>query len=122
MTKPVKWSWVLLLTTSTTLVCCAIPAILVTLGFGAVVAAMVSAAPWLVTLSQYKVALFAGSGLLIVLAAWVVYRPGRSCPVEPELAAACAQADRWNRLFIHIAAMLWVIGFLAAYVLPRLQQ
>ena len=50
-TKPRTWSWMLLLTTSATLICCAIPILLVTLGMGAVVASMASAAPWLIELS-----------------------------------------------------------------------
>ena len=35
-----------------TLVCCALPSLLVSLGLGSTVAALVGAAPWLVTLSQ----------------------------------------------------------------------
>jgi hypothetical protein len=54
MTKPRSWSWLLLFTTSGTLLCCALPITLVTLGLGASVATMASAAPWLITLSQYK--------------------------------------------------------------------
>ena len=34
--------------------CCALPILLVALGMGSAVAAMVSALPWLVTVSQYK--------------------------------------------------------------------
>lgn len=37
-----------------TLVCCALPALLVLSGFGATVASLLSAAPWLVTLSRHK--------------------------------------------------------------------
>ena len=44
-TKPRTWSWVLLFTTSATLICCALPIFLVTLGMGAAVATLASAAP-----------------------------------------------------------------------------
>lgn len=37
-----------------TLICCALPSLLVLLGLGATVAAFLSAAPWLVTLSRHK--------------------------------------------------------------------
>jgi mercuric ion transport protein len=37
-----------------TLLCCALPALLVTLGLGAVVAGAVSSVPWLVPLSRNK--------------------------------------------------------------------
>jgi mercuric ion transport protein len=115
--KPRTWSWMLLFTTSATLICCVIPIALVTLGMGAVVASMASAAPWLITLSMHKNWVFAISGVLIGVAIWAVYRPGRTCPADPELAAACATADKWNKRFLWVSGVLWLIGFIAAYVL-----
>ncbi|MDX1517168.1 MAG: hypothetical protein R3288_10035 [Woeseiaceae bacterium] len=118
MPKPTRWSWILLLTTSGTLICCAIPILLVTLGMGAVVASLASTAPWLVTLSLHKAWIFAGSAALIGGGAWAVYRSGRACPAEPELAAACERADRWNRRFLWVSIIMWGVGFSAAYLLP----
>ncbi|MDG1662984.1 MAG: hypothetical protein P8H97_06410 [Pseudomonadales bacterium] len=115
MNKPRSWSWLLLFTTSGTLLCCAMPITLVTLGLGATVATMASSAPWLITLSQFKGWMFLASGLLIALAAWVVHRSGRSCPVDTELAAACERADVWNRRFIWVSVGIWMLGFVAAY-------
>lgn len=112
------WSWILLFTTSGTLICCAIPITLVSLGFGAVVASMASAAPWLVTLSMYKGWMFLAAALLIAAGAWAVYRSSRNCPADPELARICQRADSWNRRFVVASAMLWAIGFTAAYLLP----
>ena len=116
-TKPRNWSWLLLITTSATLICCAIPILLVTLGMGAAVASMASAAPWLIGLSANKPWVFAISGALIGVAMWSVYRPGRTCPTDPELAAACAAADKWNKRFLKVSAALWIIGFVAAFLL-----
>lgn len=116
-TEPKMWSWILLITTSATLVCCAIPIVLVTLGMGAVVATLASAVPWLITLSLYKPWIFAISGSLIGGAVWMIYRPGRACPIDPELAAACAVADKWNKRFLWVAGALWITGFVSAFVL-----
>lgn len=118
--KPRTWAWLLLFTTSGTLLCCVLPIVLVSLGLGAAVASMASAAPWLIQLSQYKLWVFLVAGVFIALAAWAVYRPGRSCPVEPELAAACQRADKWNKRFIWLAVAMWSLGFSAAYLLPLL--
>ena len=115
--KPRSWSWVLLVTTSATLTCCALPILLVTVGLGAAVASIASAAPWLITLSMYKGWVFAVSGMMIVAAGWAVFRSGRVCPADPELAAACAMADKWNKRFIWISAAMWFIGLFAAYLL-----
>ena len=110
----------LLLTTSATLTCCALPILLVALGLGSAVASIASAAPWLIALSMYKGWVFAISGALIAASAWAVYRSGRTCPSDPELAAACARADTWNRRFVWVAAAMWLIGFFFAFVLIRL--
>jgi len=66
--------------------------------------------------------MFSVSGLLIALAAWSVYRPGRRCPTDPELAKACQLAGKWNKRFITLSAVMWLICFLAVYALPLLQS
>ena len=115
---PRTWSWLLLFTTSGTLLCCALPITLVSLGMGATVATMASSAPWLIALSQYKLWMFLVSGILIALSTYAVYRPGRSCPTDAALAAACERADKWNRRFIMISGGMWLLGFITAYALP----
>lgn len=105
-----------------TLLCCALPILLVTLGLGATVAAWVRAAPWLVTLSHYKGWMFVLSAAGLLGAAFLLYRPGRTCPADPRLARLCALADRWNRRVLTLAGVLWVLGAFAAYLLLPLRQ
>src|SRR5438045_6811113 len=59
------FSYLSLFTSFGTLLCCALPSLLVLLGLGATVASFLSAVPWLVTLSHHKNWVFAVSGLLI---------------------------------------------------------
>ena len=105
-----------------TLLCCALPVLLVSLGLGAAVAGMVGAAPWLVALSRYKAWLFAGTALLLIAGGLLMYRPGRACPTDPELASACAAADRWNRRVWWLALGIWAIGTFMAYLWLPLRQ
>ncbi|MEX2497035.1 MAG: hypothetical protein WD448_13150 [Woeseia sp.] len=105
-----------------TLLCCALPILLVSLGFGAAVAGMVGAAPWLVTLSQGKAWMFAGTALLLAAGSGFIFRPGRTCPADPELALGCAAADRWNRGVWWSALGLWAVGSFMAYLWLPLQQ
>ena len=70
--------WLALVATSGTLVCCALPIALVTLGFGATVAALTSAFPVLITLSTYKTWIFGISAALMAATAWSLWRPGRA--------------------------------------------
>lgn len=109
-------SWLTLFTSTGTLVCCALPILLVTLGMGASVAAATSALPFLVTLSEYKGWVFLASGLLLALAGWLSFRPGRSCPTDADLGAVCERSQVWNRRVVWTSVVIWVIGFVAAYV------
>ncbi len=111
-----------LFTSTGTLVCCALPIVLVTLGLGAAMAGLTSTFPWMVTLSQHKIWVFAGSGLLLAFSAWMVFRPGRACPADPKLAKLCGSMDKWNRRVLFISVAIWGIGFFAAYLsLPLLK-
>ncbi|MEE8118543.1 MAG: hypothetical protein V3T39_03195 [Gammaproteobacteria bacterium] len=100
-----------------TLVCCAFPILLVTFGFGSVVVSLTTALPWLIPIAQQKAWVFAGSGVLLMLSGWFLYRPGRACPTNPALAQKCARIDKWNRRIYWGSIGLWMIGFFAAYLL-----
>ena len=107
--------WLGLFASATTLVCCALPILLVTLGFGATVAAMFEAVPVLVFFGEHKAWTFLIAGVLLATAG-LAYRRQTSCPADPELARACEQARRWNQRVLVIASVLWVTGFAAAYL------
>ncbi len=115
-TVPRKWSWIVLFASSTTLVCCALPIFLVTLGLGAVSASLFANLPFLVTLAQYKAWMFAGSGGVLTLAAWLLFRSGRVCPADPDLAEQCEKAHRWNTRFFWVSVGIWAAGFGTAYL------
>ncbi|HEC21934.1 MAG TPA: hypothetical protein ENI95_03340 [Chloroflexi bacterium] len=106
-----------LFTTTGTLICCALPIILVTLGLGTAVVAMTSAFPFLITLTKYKIWVFAFSGLMLAVSGWLMYRPGRACPTDERLGRACNTAQRWNRRIYWTSVTIWGIGFFAAYLL-----
>ncbi len=111
-----KWGWVVLFTSSTTLVCCALPILLVSLGLGAVSASLFANLPFLVTLAQYKGWMFTGSGAVLLLTGWLLFRSGRACPADPELAQLCDRAYRWNTRFFWASVVIWALGFAAAYL------
>ena len=120
-TKESGLTWLALFTTTGTLVCCALPITLVSLGLGATMASLVSAAPFLVTLSQHKIWVFLISGGLLALSGWLMYRPGRACPVDPELGQLCNKSQLWNRRIFWTSVTLWSIGFFAAFLALPLQ-
>jgi len=111
-----RWGWLTLFASTTTLICCALPILLVTIGLGAVSAAIFANIPFLGVLAANKLWLFLGSGLMLSFGAWSVYRPGRVCPTDPILAAQCAKADKWNKRVLKFSTSIWAIGFVAAYL------
>lgn len=110
-----------LVTTSGTLVCCAIPVLLVALGMGAAVSGLVGSLPFLVTLTHYKIYLFVISAALLGIAGWLMFRPGRTCPSDPDLSAICEKIQNWSRGIYWGSIVLWGIGFFASYLLLPLR-
>ncbi len=116
------WSaWGALLTSSATLVCCALPALLVTLGAGAALSSLVSAFPGLVWLSEHKAWVFGLATAMTALGGWAQWRNRRApCPLDPALRQHCLRTRAWSwRLYLGSVAVL-AVGALFAFVLPAL--
>lgn len=109
-------AWLTLFATTGTLICCALPIVLVTLGLGATVAALTSAFPFLITMSQYKEWVFAFSAAMLGLSGWLLRRAGRHCPSDPELRTLCEKTTVWNQRIYWSSVSIWGIGFIAAYI------
>ncbi len=94
--------------------CCALPIALVALGAGGSVASLVSAAPWLVTLSEYKAATFSATGLVLGYAWWRVRRVSQ-CDISD------AKRLRVQRGVLWASSVIFAVSMFAAYAaLPLL--
>lgn len=114
-----------LFTSFSTLICCALPSLLVAIGMGAVLAGMVSDFPLLVTLSQYKNWTFLGAGLLIGFNFWLFYgrKKNEACEIDENgKETACDTAARWSKVILWISAGIYLAGVFMAYLLLPLQQ
>lgn len=110
-----------LFTSLGTLVCCALPALLVTLGLGAAMAGLVSTVPQLIWLSEHKGWVFGLSGAMIAGAALLHYRSrNRPCPTDPAQAKACARLRWLSTAVLGMAVGAWSIGFFFAFLAPPL--
>lgn len=105
-----------LFTSVGTLVCCALPALLVTLGLGAVVASTVSGLPWLMALSRHKTWLFLGAGLLLALNFFLVYRPRQQTACDVSGGQGCEVTGGWNRGVLWVSTAIYAIGVSVAYL------
>jgi hypothetical protein len=104
-----------LFTSGGTLVCCALPALLVAVGAGAALSSLVAAVPQLVWLSEHKDSVFAAAAAMLAVAGLLQWR-ARSlpCPTDPALAAACARTRKTSlRVYLLSLAIFVTDGFFA---------
>ncbi len=111
-----------LLASSATLVCCVLPAVLVTVGAGAALAGLVSAVPQLIWLSEHKPLVFGGASVLLLISGIALWR-GRAlpCPTDPGAAQACRRLRRISVILYGLAVGSFALGILFAFVLPALR-
>lgn len=123
-----KWNdkphfrWMTLFITSGTLLCCAIPVLLVSMGFGAVVASLNYNIPGLTFLAEHKLWTLSISALLLLFLAWIIWRPNQSCPADAQLAIYCQNSKRLNQRIFWLSVVIWVIGFFFSILLLPLRQ
>ena len=113
--------WLTLFVTSGTLLCCALPIVLVSMGFGAVIASLNYSVPGLVFLAEHKLWTLYLSALLLLFLGWVIWRPNQTCPVDPMLARHCEKTKRWNRGVFWVSVVIWIIGFFFSVLLLPLR-
>jgi mercuric ion transport protein len=110
-----------------TLICCALPSVLVLLGLGTTVASLLSAAPWLVGFSRHKLWTFSISGTLIAASFAMTYwiaprlRQGEACAADDP--TTCGEVSKLSRVILWGSALIWSGGFFVAYLLgPILER
>src|ERR1700728_1087641 len=110
-----------------TLICCALPSVLVLLGLGTTVASLLSAAPWLVSLSRHKIWTFSIAGTLIAASFVMTYiiaprlRDGEACAADDP--TTCGEVSKLSRVILWGSALIWSGGFFVAYLLgPILER
>jgi hypothetical protein len=100
-----------------TLFCCALPALLITLGMGAVVAGLISTMPQLVWFSEHKIAVFSIAGFFLVLAGVLRNRGiAKTCPVDPVKAKICGGLKNFSAVVYWLSIALYAIGFFFAFL------
>lgn len=110
-----------------TLICCALPSVLVLLGMGTALASLLSAAPWLVSLSRHKIWTFTIAGTLIAASFVMTYvvaprlQRGDVCATDDP--TTCGEVSKLSRVVLWGSALIWSGGFFVAYLLgPILER
>lgn len=102
----------------TTLVCCALPALLVLLGFGVTsVLAVLTAIPGWENIGAYAIWFFVVTGVLLGAGFYFAYSRrvppgGEMCEIPARGSeSACSTATRWNRRILWFSLFLYAVAF-----------
>ena len=112
-----------LLTSSGTILCCALPVLLVTIGAGAALSSLISTFPKIVWVSKYKEYIFTVAFILIILSGYFQWHSRKlPCPANKLLAAQCLRARKLSLVIYFVSVVILTIGFIFAFILPYLMS
>ncbi len=107
-------------TSSGTLICCALPALLVTLGLGATLGSLVTLFPQLRWLTLHKVEIFSIAAVMLAVAGVFQYRARYApCPIDPVLAKSCMRARKISLALYVVSLAIYAVGFFFAFLAVR---
>jgi hypothetical protein len=110
-----------MLTSFSTLFCCALPALFVTIGAGAALAGIVSNVPQLIWLSEHKIGLFIFAGVMLVASGIMRYTSRNApCPIDPVQATSCQKLRKISMVIYIVSLLIYVTGFFFAFIAPQL--
>ena len=109
-----------LFTSLSTIICCALPIILVTLGMGAVFASLTSNFPWLIFLAEKSAYLFIIASAFLTITAYFIFIRPQSCPADKKLALLCLKTKKFNKIIWYISMIILLISFFLKYILIHL--
>ena len=113
-------NFISLFASSSTLICCALPAVFIVIGAGATFASIISIFPFLVVISKYKVSITLVSLLILVFAGYINYRTYYlPCPADPELGRICLQTRKRSRSIYYFSVILFTFATIFTYLIPN---
>lgn len=106
-----------------TLICCALPSLLVSLGLGAVMAGLASNVPGLIWISEHKLGVFIFAGIMLfVNGAFLWINRNAPCPIDPNLREACIRGRRTSKTLYFLSLLFCLTGLTFAYIVPNLER
>lgn len=106
-----------LFTSVSTLFCCALPALLVSLGMGATMVSLTRAIPQIVWVGENKNLVFSFAFILLSVSSVLVYRNRNApCPIDPKLRNACIRGRKFSKIVLILSWICLAVGFFFAFV------
>lgn len=109
-------SFLTLFTSFSTLICCAIPALLVTIGMGASLVSVISIFPQITWISEHKTIVFIIAGLMLIMNLVLLLKSkSNSCPADKDLAVACSESKSITTYIVWISVGMYLTGGFFAF-------
>ncbi len=106
---------------ASTLLCCALPALLVSLGLGAVMAGLASNIPALIWVSEHKPFVFGIAGFMLTLNGVLIWTQRNApYPIDIHLRSACLQGRKTSRRMYLVSCAIYLTGLFFAYIAPNI--
>ncbi len=104
-----------------TLFCCALPVLLVSIGMGATFASLTSSFPQIIWLTEKKDLLFLITAILLFASYLLMKRSEKlACPIDKEQAEVCQSSKKGTTAIFWITVTIYIIGFSFSYIIPRI--
>jgi hypothetical protein len=105
-----------LFTSATTLICCALPAMLIMVGMGAVWSGVIGTVPGITWFGANKAIVFSVTGLVLLASgAWQWHARTLPCPADPVKARACTRLRRISWTLWGVSVVAFAIGGFFAF-------
>ena len=112
-------NYLTLFASSGTIICCALPALLVSIGAGAALSSLIAIFPQLVIIAEYKVPIFIGAFIMLIISGIIQYFVrSLPCPTNKKLAGTCTQTRKVSLIIYLISLGLFSIGLLFTFIFP----
>ncbi len=106
-----------LFTSVSTLLCCALPALLVSLGLGASMITLTKAIPQITWIGEHKNYVFSFAFLMLLISSVLTYKNRNApCPIDPKLREACLRGRKYSKNVLILGWLLLSVGFFFAYL------
>lgn len=108
-----------LLASTSTLLCCVLPAVLVSLGAGAALVGLVAAVPQLIWLSEHKGLVFGAAATALAVSGGLLWHARTlPCPIDPIAAQTCTRLRRASWRLYAMALGAYGLGATFGFLLP----
>ncbi|WP_413581396.1 hypothetical protein [Bdellovibrio sp. HCB288] len=114
-------AYVTLFSSAGTLICCALPALMVSLGLGAALAGLANNVPGLIWISEHKVQVFIFAAVMLAFnGGWLWFNRNAPCPIDPALRDACISGRKFSTRVYAISVAIFLTGVFFAFIAPNL--